>query len=304
MEVAEHERPLEHDPLVERRDADDRLQPGRDTATAGRTSPRTRTAGSSPCSRSRSRRTNACRWWPRARRPRSRSRSAPRRAARAPPTTSAGRRRANIVDEERGRVDRAAQQRPRDLADRDVARRERRREHRVVGVRVLHLDEEVERRVEQRPVHRRDREQARRDERAVRDELAADLRGRRRACRRRCRSRAGRTTARRTRSGRCTRCAGTRGRCVRRAATAAGASAANGTAQRRRRSGRGHELNRLVNVRTPNQRADRDARDEDRDVHGDRRRRRSARSSPRARARRRATAARAPRAAAARSGAG
>ena len=195
---------------------------------------------------------------------------------------------------------RAAQQRPRDLAGRDVARRQRRGEHRVVGVRVLHLDEEVERRVEQRAVHRRDREQAGRDERAVRRRSDRRPRCRRRACRRRCRSRAGRASAPRSRRGRCTRCAGTRGRCVRRAATAGGASREErrGSAQ----ASRVTTLNRLVKLRTPNHGADRDARDEHRDVREDRAADRTCPSSRRAPARRRATAATSTRAAASRVG--
>ena len=47
VHVAEHERPLQHDALVQRRDADDRLEARRDTATAGRTWPRRGTAGRS-----------------------------------------------------------------------------------------------------------------------------------------------------------------------------------------------------------------------------------------------------------------
>ena len=68
---------------------------------------------------------------------------------------------------------RAADQRPQQLAARDVADAERRREHRVEGVRVLELEEEVERGVEHRAVHRRRRQQPGRDELVVRDQLAA-----------------------------------------------------------------------------------------------------------------------------------
>ena len=50
---------LEHDALVERRDTGRPLQPGRVLRRAGRTSPRTGTAGSAPGSRSRSRPTTA-----------------------------------------------------------------------------------------------------------------------------------------------------------------------------------------------------------------------------------------------------
>ena len=52
-------------------------------------------------------------------------------------------------------------------------RAERRGEHRVEGLRVLVLEEEVERGVEHGAVHRGGGEQARRDELVVRDHLAA-----------------------------------------------------------------------------------------------------------------------------------
>ena len=89
--------------------------------------------------------------------------------------------------------------------------------------------------------------------------------GRRRACRRRCRSTAGRAAARRTRSGRCTRCAGTRGRCARRAATAG--------RRQRRQADRIARASARHDAQPPRERAHApaaspraDARDEHRDV--------------------------------------
>ena len=60
------------------------------------------------------------------------------------------------------------------LADRDVADGHRGREHTLVRLRVLELEEDVARFVDG-AVHRRGREKRRRDELAVRDGLAAEL---------------------------------------------------------------------------------------------------------------------------------
>ena len=70
------------------------------------------------------------------------------------------------------RVEPAADQRPADLAQRDVHRTQRRGQHRVVEPRVLELEEHVVRRVEHRAVHRRGGEQPGGDERRVADRRA------------------------------------------------------------------------------------------------------------------------------------
>jgi hypothetical protein len=75
-------------------------------------------------------------------------------------------------DEEADSVEAAADQRPDQLADRDVARRERCRQDRDEGLVVVQLEEEVERALVDRPVHRRAGKQRRRDEQLVRDLLA------------------------------------------------------------------------------------------------------------------------------------
>ena len=203
-----------------------------------------------------------------------------------------------MVTRNAGRVDRAAQQRPGDLADRDVARSERRREHAVVGVRVLVLDEEVERGVEQRAVHRRGREQAGRDERLVVDDVTSPTWS----------SPTSSPTPmpidkqeedrlERTRRGRRTRCAGTRGCCARRAATNAARARREqpGTRRGTQRTGsstRSWPQPLRERAHAPH-RARGDAGDEERDVPRGRARSRTGRWSRRARARRRATTARA-----------
>ena len=101
-------------------------------------------------------------------------------------------------DEERGGVDGAAEQRPGQLAERDVGRPQRRGEHGVEATGVLELEEEVERRVEHRAVHRRRRQQSGSHELVVVDGLATDLHAFPRARRRRRRSTAGRAAARRS----------------------------------------------------------------------------------------------------------
>ena len=60
-------------------------------------------------------------------------------------------------------------QRVEDLAERDIERPERCREHPLVELAVVELEEDVPRRVVDRAVHRRDREQGGGDERGVRD---------------------------------------------------------------------------------------------------------------------------------------
>ena len=62
--------------------------------------------------------------------------------------------------------------------DRDVARRQRRRQDRREGLVVVELEEEVERALADRPVHRGAGQQRRRDEQLVRDRLAARARDR------------------------------------------------------------------------------------------------------------------------------
>ncbi len=73
-------------------------------------------------------------------------------------------------DEERGRVQHRAHDRPHRLAHGDVLRPDRRREHRVVDLAVSKLPEDV-RRVVEGAVHRRRREQRWRDECRVLDGL-------------------------------------------------------------------------------------------------------------------------------------
>ena len=75
--------------------------------------------------------------------------------------------------DERHRVDGAAEQRPADLAQRHLGRAHRRGQDRVVQLGVLQPEEDVERRVVHGAVHRGHGEQARRDEVAVRDEVPA-----------------------------------------------------------------------------------------------------------------------------------
>ncbi len=77
-------------------------------------------------------------------------------------------------EEARG-VDRPADERPPDLAHRDVADAHRRGQHRVVDVRVLELEEDVHRRVVDGAVHGGRGEEGGRDELGVADRLAADL---------------------------------------------------------------------------------------------------------------------------------
>ncbi len=62
-----------------------------------------------------------------------------------------------------------AHERPDHLADRDLGDAHRRRQHAVVGLRVVQLEEDVEDRLEHRPVHRGGGEQRRRDEGDVGD---------------------------------------------------------------------------------------------------------------------------------------
>ena len=80
--------------------------------------------------------------------------------------------------DEADRVQAAADERPDELAEGDVARRERRRQDRREGLVVVELEEEVERALVDRAVHRRAREQRRCDERLVGDRLAAGARDR------------------------------------------------------------------------------------------------------------------------------
>ena len=74
--------------------------------------------------------------------------------------------------DERDRVDRAAHQGEDRLAHRDVAHPERRREHAVVRLRVVELEEDVAGRLVDRAVHGGGREERRRHELLVRDRLA------------------------------------------------------------------------------------------------------------------------------------
>ena len=76
-------------------------------------------------------------------------------------------------DLEADRVERPAQQGQHDLAERDVERSERGREHALVESRELHLEEDVPGRVVDGAVHGRDREQGGRDERRVGHDLPA-----------------------------------------------------------------------------------------------------------------------------------
>ncbi len=107
-------------------------------------------------------------------------------------------------DHESRRVEQAAELRPRGLADRDVGRADRRREHRVVDLAVAQLPEDVRHAVVHGAVHRRRREQRRRDVARVRD----TVHGRRRSARARDRARRDRRSARRTRSRSSATCAG------------------------------------------------------------------------------------------------
>lgn len=69
--------------------------------------------------------------------------------------------------QERHRIETAAHHRPRDLAERDVQRTDRGRQHRVVRLGVAQFEEQVVRALENRAVHRRRRQQRGRDERDV-----------------------------------------------------------------------------------------------------------------------------------------
>ena len=76
-------------------------------------------------------------------------------------------------DHEAGRVEEAAELRPRRLADRDICRVDRRREHRVVDLAVAQLPEDVRHAVVHGAVHRRRREERGGDVRGVRDAVHA-----------------------------------------------------------------------------------------------------------------------------------
>ena len=94
------------------------------------------------------------------------------RRRRTPPSGEWIRPMASITIMNATRVQRAAQQRPGDLAERDVARLHRGGQRRVVELVVLQPEEHVEGGVEDRAVHRRGGQQGRGDERGVRDRLA------------------------------------------------------------------------------------------------------------------------------------
>ena len=79
-------------------------------------------------------------------------------------------------DHEPERVQRRPDHRPADLPQRHVARPERRREHRVVRLLVVELEEHVERGLGDRAVHRCRGEQRRRHEQRVRDRHAVRTR--------------------------------------------------------------------------------------------------------------------------------
>ena len=82
-----------------------------------------------------------------------------------------------MMHEEGARVEGAPQHAPAQLAQRDVADAERRRQHGVVGLGDLELEEDQEGRVDHGAVHGRGGEQARGHEGGVGDQLAVDRDG-------------------------------------------------------------------------------------------------------------------------------
>ena len=201
-------------------------------------------------------------------------------------------------EEEDRRVDRAAQQRPRDLADGDVARAERRREHGVVGVRVLDLTKKLNVVSSSAPFIAAVASRPGRDERAGSSTVWPPT----------CRSPTSLPTPMpidsKNRIGsakpdrkmyhmrRYARTLRSTSRHGRRRQPTNGTAIGSGPCEASWR----HAFNRRAKCRTPNARADRDARDEERDVPDVGPETRRCRSSRRGRARRRATAARATRA--------